>query len=747
MAGNQEVYQDSMNTGYDAFWQEDWATAIKAFSSAIGEFPEDGEAHIHLGFALFQSERLDDSLKVYKRAHQLLPDDPTPLEKSADILERMGRLKEAAQQFVNVAEVYLAQRDLDKAIGNWERATQLTPGLVTIHARLAQAYERVGDRKRAVREYLTLAFNFQRVGESDKAIKAVERALRLDKRNPHALNTLRAIRAGGEVSLPDFDEEEEESVSMLDEFGKADEALLEVGDADPLGPMGEAMNDALVMLADHVVTSGNLDSSGANALQGMELQRQGMVSEAIRAYQSAAQGMNHPALDYNLGALLFLDEVPDKAVKVLSKSVNEAKLAPGALHALGLSYQKLGKHKQASRYLLQSMQSVDTSLTLDSNEKSELAEIYSRIFRMADGASEEKLEAMNKRFAGLLSGKDWKQRIAATRKHIEEVIRDGNDDAGLDVIITENSDKLTEIIAQIDSYISHGLLTLAMDTGHQAVENSPYYLPIHVRMAEIMMREGRLRQAIVKYNTIARAYMSRDENDRAASILAEVLEMAPLDVTVRTSLISLLDSEGRTDEVLDQYIDLAKTYNQLGNFDMSRETFQQAERLARRIESPPAKLVEIKHNLADMDQMRMDMRRAIRTYEEIIEVEPEDERAYRMLVDLNYNQGNAAEAIKHLDQLLGIYAKRRQISKIVQLLEELVRHYSTDPVLRSHLARVYRQTNRKQDAIEQLDALGELQLEAGAYKEARSTIKQIIKLKPDNVDEYMRVLEQLEEKE
>ena len=37
---------------------------------------------------------------------------------------------------------------------------------------------------------------------------------------------------------------------------------------------------------------------------------------------------------------------------------------------------------------------------------------------------------------------------------------------------------------------------------HRAVEQSPYYLPVHVRMAEVMMKEGRIRQAIDKYNMV-----------------------------------------------------------------------------------------------------------------------------------------------------------------------------------------------------------------------------------------------------
>ena len=120
---------------------------------------------------------------------------------------------------------------------------------------------------------------------------------------------------------------------------------------------------------------------------------------------------------------------------------------------------------------------------------------------------------------------------------------------------------------------------------------------------EIMIREGRLRNAVAKYNTIARTYLARGENDRARQILANVLEMAPLDVAVRESLIELLEQEEKWDEALDQYIDLADTHHQLGNFDKSRETYVLAERIALRVNATPDKIVRIKHRIADIDQM------------------------------------------------------------------------------------------------------------------------------------------------
>jgi tetratricopeptide (TPR) repeat protein len=176
---------------------------------------------------------------------------------------------------------------------------------------------------------------------------------------------------------------------------------------------------------------------------------------------------------------------------------------------------------------------------------------------------------------------------------------------------------------------------------------------------------------------------------------------------------------------------------------MSRDVFNGAERLANRVGASADKVVRIKHRVADIDQMRLDMRKAQKTYDEILQLAPEDERAHRMLIDIHYRQNNQVEAIKKLDMLLSIYARSKQANRIMQLLEEMVTLYPADTGLRSRLAAIYRQVNRKEDAIKQLDALGELQLDAGLHQDAVNTIRQIIALNPPGLEEYRKLLSQL----
>jgi hypothetical protein len=49
----------------------------------------------------------------------------------------------------------------------------------------------------------------------------------------------------------------------------------------------------------------------------------------------------------------------------------------------------------------------------------------------------------------------------------------------------------------------------------------------------------------------------------------------------------------------------------------------------------------------------------------------------------------------------------------------------------------------RQEAIRELDTLGELQLDAGLREQAITTVRFIISLQPDNVEAYTQLLAQI----
>lgn len=735
MPGNQQLYEQAMALGDGFAWDQQWDKAIAAYARALQEYPEDTRSHNSLGFSLLQAKRYADALKVYSRARQLDPNDPLPLEKSADVLERLGRQKEAADQYIAVADVHIAQGDLDRAIANWERATLLTPGLLQIHFRLAQAYERTGKKRSAVVQYLTMAFNFQRSGDRTRALQACERALRLDPNNPQVLNSKQAIEKGELVPVPKSVAEEDGVRPQVADEVVDDHSLL-----SPEGPIGEATNRALAEMAEYVL-SNTLDYANAQAVKAIELHKVDEFEQAILAYQKAeAQGLDFKPLNLAMGSIYLKLSRWTDAQKYLERMMSDRVYNAGAAHGLGHVYIGLKQPRKAFEMLLKSVELVDLNQSLSDEEAEQLKDVYDQLRARTQGMQEGDLVNLNTQYLKMLTGKDWMLRVQETRRTLAEQLRSG-DANELVYILGDTS--IVDSVSRIDRFLRNRMYTLAMEEAHFAIEKSPLALPIHQRMAQVLMEDGQTQAAITKYNLVAQSFLARDDNASAAGILYEVIKVAPTDTGLRTSLIELLERQEKWDQVLDEYIGLGQAYYELADMEQARATYNEANRLAQRIEAPKEKRLDILSHIAELDMSRLDLRQAQRTYEQIRTLSPNDEKARRALVDIYYRLNNAVEATKELDALLRLFAQARRGDQIISVLEGFVANRPNDMALRSRMAAVYRQINRPQDAITQLDALGELQLEAGLYQDACATIKQIITLGPTDVEQYRVLLQQL----
>jgi len=743
MAGNQELFEQYMQAGDGAAWDNDWEAAIQQYMQALREFPTSPAACNSLGYALFQVGRLDDALKSYGQAHRLDPDDPLPVEKSADVLERMGRTQDAAKQHLVVAEIYLGQHDLEKAISNWKRATEITPGLVKIHQKLAMAYERLGQRGDAINEYMKLAYQFQKAGKANVSNQALQRALRLDAKNPRILNAMTALRANRPIS-PDLLEDkssDNDGASAQDVATAELEALLDVADASAIGPMGDAVEMSLEQLAVAVFESGMMDASGADAIQAIEMHRAGIADEALGAYQRAeAGGMQSPALMLNLGVLLVESNQHQEALPRLQKVTGNLTLEAGARHALSLIYVESGQWREAANSLLDTLRLAEVSLVMDETEADELNQLYGKLKALVGQSDEQTLENFGKSLSQMLTGVDWKRRVVQTRSRLEDLL---SKDSGHALEDIAKGETVIDAMGLIDNYVSQRRYTIAMDEAFHIIEKEPDYLAAHLRIAQILMETNMIENAINKYNWIARTYLIRGDQHKAADILNEVIQVAPSDINLRVNLIELLETQERWDDVLQQYIDLASAYRDLADLGGARSTYDQALKLAQQREMSISKQIEIMHHLAGIDMQRVEIRAAMRNYQKIVEIDKNDVKAHRELVDIYYRLNNPTQAVSELDQLLQIYARQKRPDLILEVLEEQSGKYPQDMGLKNRLGIVYQQMNRPQDAISQFEELRQLQYDAGLHDEAKQTIKRIISMNPPRVEQYQQLLQQM----
>ena len=212
-------------------------------------------------------------------------------------------------------------------------------------------------------------------------------------------------------------------------------------------------------------------------------------------------------------------------------------------------------------------------------------------------------------------------------------------------------------------------------------------------------------------------------------------------------LIDLLISHGEIDEALEHYLILADSYYHLAQTDQAREVYQEALRLAPRGTPERRWEVRILHKIGDIDMQRVDWRHAIEAYEQIRECAPDDERARLTLMNLYYRFGRSELAVVELDSLLRIYRESGKTQRIFAILEDVVHERPDDIPLRTRLAQEHLDAGNVEQALEHLDKLGDLQLEAGRYEDTKATVRAIIALHPPNVAVYQQLLDQLSERD
>jgi tetratricopeptide (TPR) repeat protein len=785
MSGRRDVFDQAMRQGHSAAWDQQWDRAIAAYRKAVEEFPSDGGALSSLGLALLESRQTEAALIVYERAARLSPEDPVPLEKTAEILERLGRLEEAAPRYMRAADLHLTRRDVEKAIDNWARAARLSPDLLLAHQRLALAYERLGKRGPAISAYLTCARLLQAAGDIDRAMEAAERARTLEPRNADVLraidllnrgvplprikrpggvtDALRAVRSAfpspdaqaaraATVEAPGRDEAPEASdpgAASRERALAALAAYLFDTAADEDRPVGQADGDHREW---NLFGSRKPSRAGmiAALAQAIDAQKRGDAPAAIAAFEQAVeQGLEHPAARLCLG-LLYLDAADSRQRAAAAGHLRAAAASPdfraGANFGLARLYRADGKMRDALRPLMEVLRDVDLE-TVPADRQDELSQIYeSLIEEMARTDDDVQHASVVANLLSFLSGAGWSQRVRAARRQLDATAADdGGALAPLaEILSIPGTERVIESMRLIDLYYDRGQLFSAMDEAYHAIENAPTYLPIHLRMADILLQENRLEDALAKYVAVAETYEVRGDPQRASRILEKVVRLAPIDPGARNRLIQLLVSQGRIDEALSQHLDLAEAYYRQADLNGARQTFTNALRLAQRSSGERAWSVQILHAMGDIDMQRLDLRQATRVYQQIKTLAPADEKARLLLVDLNYRLGQAAQALNEADDYLRFCIQQGAFEGAIAFLEELVRQRPDEPGLRTRLAHLYQERGRMADAIAQLDALGSMQLRAGQQAKAAETVRAILAMQPDTTDSYRQLLAQLE---
>jgi tetratricopeptide (TPR) repeat protein len=764
MAGNDKVFQESMSKGHSAAWDQQWEKAAAAYQKALEEFPHDAKALTSLGLALYESQEFDKALLAYQKAALEAPNDPVPAEKVGLLSERVGKKKEAVQALMRASELYIRNQNSKKALENWGRITQIDPEFIPARQYLAIVHERLDHKSQATSEYLATASLYQRSGNATKASEMIGRALHLSPRNAEARQAENMLKNGQLLPRP-----------LHPHGGTGALRMVQVKQIEPpktadtgMDPVAEAQKQALSRLAEMLFDlSEEVGSSALPSKRGMQAIMRGTgeldikqsergkimqyISAAVdaqtknRGDQAAeelegamAAGFTDPALYFDLGQLRFNSEEHENALRHLQIAVKHKDYAIGSRLLMGQILQKLGRTPEAAIEYMEALKLADSEV-VPPEHSAEIRQLYEP---MIEGQSQqtdmEKLDQICENIRQILLRPNWRSQVLQAREQLPKSA-DGLLPLA-EILIQAQSSQVIDAVGKVRQLARGGYLRSAMDEAYDSLDIAPTYLPLHTLMGDLLVQEGRTEDAIEKFSVVAEAYGVRGEAAQAIGLLRRIVQLSPMDLSARSKLIDQLAARGLVDEAIGEYLDLADIYYRLAELDMARKTYTTALRLAQQGGANREWSVKLLQRMADIDMQHLDWRQALRVFEQIRSLEPDDISVRKNLIELNLRLSQQPQANAELENFLTHLEGSGHRSKIIPFLEELVQENPKSILLHRSLAEEYRLAKRIPEAVAQLDTIGENMLNSGDRDGAIQVIEAIIAMNPPNQAKYQTLL-------
>ncbi len=770
MTDQNHELQNLLSQGNSAAWDQKWADAVTYYQQALELDSENFKALTNIGLAYFELHEFSPALESYAKAIGINADDPAPYEKMYLIYLAIGQPAEAVKAALLAAESHLKHEDIQKAIENWKRVLELDIENVKAHARLAMVYQRLGKKKLAVSEYINAASLLQLTGNVEKATESVERALQFSPENIIALRAKEILHQGRQLPMPEpiIKEFEEGIVLEIPQI----EAPAPVEQKEYQNPIVEAVDRAMIILAgalfeetilekENKVDQGrDLDSalswnidgetdltddsmSKLHVSQAIELFSVGNEQEAADNIKSAIDdGYDNPAAYFLLGYLYINTGRMESASRSLIKSVSNADFALASRLLLASYYNSIENWVEASKEYLEALRIADTSL-VEKENVDDLVQLYEVM--LDDLESQEEDEAyieMCKHVEKLLLRSDWRDVLTEMRGTGTGI------DRGLlpqmDGLMDDRRTLIMGIHRDIQNLAAEGFYGAAMEKAFFAIENAPTFLPLHITIGDILKEQKKISGAVTKYLAVADVYAVQGKTERALTMLGKVIELQPMNIEVRQRYIDLLEEYGKKEEAIKEYINIADVFYPLAELDSARSAYAKALVLAKTLPDDTTWRIKLLKRLADIDIQRLDWESALQTYQEISELSPKNQKISISIVDLNFRLGNNAQAEKEIERFTKQFDPESQVDSIREYLETLKEEKPGEDYIIRQLVALYKHFGHLDQAITELDGLGDLLLEQGRKQEAVQVIQEIITLSPANIDDYKKLLEQLQ---
>jgi tetratricopeptide (TPR) repeat protein len=524
-----------------------WRKALDCYEEIVDEHPDDLRARLKIADlfgkqdktkeAVNEYEKVADhyardsryqkAVSVYKQALRLAPEAPTLHHKVGEAYHRMGRVKDAIRLFEKTFELYGERQDFDKQLDIMERIQQLDPNNAGVTIQLAELYTEHEQYEKAGQYFEEAADQLDEEGRIDDFLAIAERQLYCqDEPNIERRRRLVEIlrnRGEYEDALEHIDEILDRDPSQLDVVEQRVEILENVGRnkeaVDVLRELRKAVDDP------------DRKSDIKSWILNIAPFRSSKSDSNEETDKTSDDGDSEQNLDDILASVRFLQEMDDEGrfpddVESDESNDNESEEDDGGFE------------------IIETDDEYDTgNFTLDPNERQEYA----------SGDNERDAEETPMNLDAVEEAKRTYEEYEESMPDVdvdqireEESDVENSDDVGLDTVQPreefEDLDVIEEVesaddptttgsgglfddeIEEIESFIQFGLLDRAEKKATELLEEAPLIMSLHELLLEVYEKKGDTKGKVGEY--LRMAEMTKTTPKRAKRFLESAMEIA-----------------------------------------------------------------------------------------------------------------------------------------------------------------------------------------------------------------------------
>ncbi len=324
-----------------------------------------------------------------------------------------------------------------------------------------------------------------------------------------------------------------------------------------------------------------------------------------------------------------------------------------------------------------------------------------------------------------------------------------------------------------DIFNSEGFTTKALALHKKILNIEPNYAPSLIFIGELNEQKGLITEAIRYYLAAVDAYAKTGQKNELKDICNKIFNLSPENIPLRIKIAEYLKKEGYTEEAAEEYINIGRLcekkgepdraqefyeqvleifpkneniYNILFDFYMSTEQFEKAkELLSKGIELYPEK-TDLYILKAELSLKLGNTSEAIQTLQKIIDSlepdTPEHTKAVRLLADIYKEQGDTKKAWHYYKGIIH-NIESENTENAIHILRSL---REASPVeITTRLIEIFEKSDNTDELFREFLTLGDTKAENGNLEEALEAYNKARAIKPEE-EKIITKIAEIEEK-